>query len=150
MGYTYSFLDVQAAISGPGGNFPLAGDESGNSEEGITIEPTGDKNIMTVGADGSVMHSLKGDRSGTVTVRLLKTSTINAALQALYDVEFPPRPKHDHYPRRGPGRHNHMPEGRLCEKRLENLRWLRRHHGMDLSRGDDLRPSRSVSDAVHH
>ena len=85
MGYTYSFLDVQAAISGPGGNFPLAGDESGNSEEGITIEPTGDKNIMTVGADGSVMHSLKGDRSGTVTVRLLKTSTINAALQALYN-----------------------------------------------------------------
>lgn len=96
MGYTYSFLDVQAAISGPGGNFPLAGDESGNSEEGITIEPTGDKNIMTVGADGSVMHSLKGDRSGTVTVRLLKTSTINAALagslQLSDDVEFPPRP----------------------------------------------------------
>ena len=39
MGYTYSFLDVQAAISGPGGNFPLAGDESGISEEGITIDP---------------------------------------------------------------------------------------------------------------
>lgn len=94
MGYTYSFLDVQAAISGPGGNFPLAGDESGNAEEGVTIEPTGDKNIMTVGADGSVMHSLKGDRSGTVTVRLLKTSTINAALQALYNYQTTSSSRH--------------------------------------------------------
>lgn len=87
MGYVYSFLDVQASIAGPGGNIPLAGDESGIAEEGITIDATGDKNVMTIGADGAVMHSLKGDKSGTVTVRLLKTSTVNAALQAMYNYQ---------------------------------------------------------------
>lgn len=82
----YSFLDVGAVITGPGGGFPL-GSGSGNAEEGITIEPTGDKNSMTVGADGSVMHNLAGDRSGTVTVRLLRTSKTNAALQLLYNFQ---------------------------------------------------------------
>ncbi len=81
---TYSFLDVQASIEGPGGNFQL-GSGSGAAEEGITIAPTGDKNVMTVGADGSVMHSLKGDDSGTITVTLLRTSTVNAQMQNLYN-----------------------------------------------------------------
>jgi hypothetical protein len=84
---TYSFLDVQASIDGPGGNFPLAGDAAGIAEEGITIEPTGDKNGMTPGADGSWMHSLYGDKTGTVTVRLLKTSTVNAQLQNMYNFQ---------------------------------------------------------------
>ena len=82
----YSFLDIQAAIEGPGGNFQL-GSGSGNAEEGITIEPTGDKNVMTVGADGSVMHSLLADASGTVTVNLLRTSPTNAQLQNLYNYQ---------------------------------------------------------------
>lgn len=85
MGYTYSFLDVQAAIDGPGGNFPLAGDEAGIAQEGITIAPTGEVNVMSVGADGAYMHSLKGDKSGTVTVRLLRTSTVNRQLQEMYN-----------------------------------------------------------------
>lgn len=87
MGYTYSFLDVQAAIAGPGGNFPLAGDEAGIAQEGITIGPTGEVNAMTVGADGAYMHSLKGDKSGSVTVRLLRTSTVNRQLQELYNYQ---------------------------------------------------------------
>lgn len=81
---TYSFLDVQASIEGPGGNFEL-GSGSGASEEGVAIEPTGDKNVMTPGADGSVMHSLKGDSSGTVTVNLLRISTVNQKLQNMYN-----------------------------------------------------------------
>ncbi len=81
---TYSFLDVQASIEGPGGNFEL-GSGSGAAEEGITITPTGDKNVMTIGADGSVMHSLKGDNSGTITVTLLRTSTVNSRMQNLYN-----------------------------------------------------------------
>lgn len=85
--YTYSFLDVQASIDGPGGNFPLAGEAAGIAEEGISIEPTGDKNTMTPGADGSWMHSLHADKSGTVTLRLLKTSTVNAQLQAMYNFQ---------------------------------------------------------------
>jgi hypothetical protein len=82
----YSFLDVQASIEGPGGSFQL-GSGSGAAEEGITIEPTGDKNVMTVGADGTVMHSLKADKSGTVTVTLLRTSQANAQLQNLYNFQ---------------------------------------------------------------
>lgn len=78
----YSFQDVTASISGPGGNFDLKG---GNPAEGITIEATGDKNIMTVGADAHVMHSLRADDSGLVTVRLLKTSPVNALMQSLYN-----------------------------------------------------------------
>jgi len=82
----YSFLDVQAAIEGPGGAFPL-GSGAGVAEEGITIEPAGDKNVMTVGADGSVMHSLKADASGAVTVTLLRTSRTNALLQTMYNFQ---------------------------------------------------------------
>lgn len=82
----YSFLDVQASIEGPGGAFQL-GSGSGNAEEGISIEPGGDKNVMTVGADGTVMHSLKADASGTVTVTLLRTSTTNAQLSNLYNYQ---------------------------------------------------------------
>lgn len=81
----YSFMDINAAIEGPGGAFSLSG--SGNSEEGITIEPTGDKNTMTVGADGTVMHSLKADKSGTVTINLLRISPANAQLQLMYNLQ---------------------------------------------------------------
>jgi len=86
MGRAYSFLDVQATITGPGGSFNL-GNGAGAAEEGIDIEMTEDKNNMTVGADGTPMHSLHAGKSGTVTVRLLKTSPVNAQLQAMYDLQ---------------------------------------------------------------
>jgi hypothetical protein len=79
----YSFKDVKAAIDGPGGNFPLCGDEAGAAKEGITVSQLNDDNTMTSGADGSWMHSLNNDASGTVTVRLLKASTVNAQLENL-------------------------------------------------------------------
>lgn len=87
MGYAYSFLDVHAAISGPGGNFPLSGDRAGIAQEGLTIAPTGDKNTMTVGADGSAKHSLLADSSGTITVNLLRTSPVNRQLQEMYNYQ---------------------------------------------------------------
>lgn len=87
MGHSYSFLDVQASIYGPGGNVSLAGDEAGVAEGGITIDPTGERSKMTIGADGSVMHSLVGDKSGKVTVKLLKTSSVNAMLQVMYNFQ---------------------------------------------------------------
>lgn len=86
MGRAYSFLDVQATIAGPGGSFNL-GSGSGNAEEGITIEMAEDKNNMAVGADGQVMHSLHAGNAGTVTVRLLKTSPVNAQLMAMYNLQ---------------------------------------------------------------
>ena len=80
---TYSFLDTNAAIVGPGGAINL-GSGSGSAEEGITVAPTGDINTMTIGADGTPMHSLHADRSGKITVRLLKTSPVNARLSQMY------------------------------------------------------------------
>lgn len=76
---TYSFLDVVAAIDGPGGSFSL-GNGAGPSEEGISITQTDDIGSMTTGADGSGMHSLHAGRSGTLTLRLLKTSPVNQLL----------------------------------------------------------------------
>jgi hypothetical protein len=79
---TYSFLDVQAAIVGPGGSYAL-GNGAGVAEEGITVEPEGDIDSMNIGADGTGQHNLIANYSGKVTVRLLKTSPVNALLSAM-------------------------------------------------------------------
>lgn len=83
---TYSFKDVNAVIAGAGGVVNL-GNGAGAAEEGITIEPVGDKNQMTIGADGSGQHSLIASDACKVTVRLLKTSPANAALMLMYDLQ---------------------------------------------------------------
>lgn len=83
---TYSFFDVNASITGPGGSIPL-GYGAGVSEEGITVEMMEDKDTMTIGADGTPQHSLHAGRGGTVTVRLLKSSPTNGLLSAMYDLQ---------------------------------------------------------------
>jgi len=83
---TYSFLEVTAAIIGPGGAINL-GAGAGPSEEGITIDPSGEMNTMTIGADGSGMHALHADRSGKITFRYLKASPTNALLMAMYNFQ---------------------------------------------------------------
>ena len=83
---TYSFLDVVAAIAGPG-LIANIGNGAGVAEEGITIAPTGDKNTMTEGADGKVQHNLIASDSGQLTTRLLKSSPINAILMAAYEFQ---------------------------------------------------------------
>lgn len=90
---TYSFLDVHAAITGPGGAFPL-GSGVGAAEEGITIARSEDKNTMTTGADGEVMHSLHAGKSGQVTIRLLKTSPVNALLMGMYEFQTTSSTRH--------------------------------------------------------
>lgn len=80
---TYSFLDTNAALVGPGGAINL-GQGSANADEGITIAANEDIGGMVIGADGSPMHSLYGNKSGTVTVRLLKTSPVNQKLSQMY------------------------------------------------------------------
>lgn len=79
---TYSFLDVNAAITGPGGAFSL-GSGSGAAKEGIDVEQVDELDTLTVGADGAYMHSLHAGRAGKVVIRLLKTSPTNALLSAL-------------------------------------------------------------------
>lgn len=86
MSNTYSFLDVTASLAGATGTVDL-GFGALVSKEGITISVANARNTMTVGADGEVMHSLKADKSGTVTVRLLYASPVNATLQAMYDAQ---------------------------------------------------------------
>lgn len=86
MNGTYSFLNTGCTVAGPGG-VAQVGAGSGVAEEGITIEANEDKNVMTVGADGSVQHSLIASDAGKVTVRLLKTSPVNAILGAMYDLQ---------------------------------------------------------------
>lgn len=82
----YSFMDVSASISGPTGVVDL-GYGSANSEEGIVVAMGGAKNTMTIGADGEVMHSLHADKSGTITVNLLKTSPVNKKLSLMYNAQ---------------------------------------------------------------
>jgi hypothetical protein len=83
---TYSFINIAASIVGPGAAFNL-GYGSGDAEEGITVEMIDDKNKMDVGADGSIMHSLRASNAGRVTVRLLKTAPTNALLSACYNFQ---------------------------------------------------------------
>lgn len=83
---TYSFLDVTASLAGATGVVDL-GFGAAVSDEGITVSLNNPRNNMVVGADGEVMHSLRADKSGTVSVRLLYTSNTNAILQAMYDAQ---------------------------------------------------------------
>jgi hypothetical protein len=83
---TYSFLNVHAAITGPGGSFPL-GSGVGAAEEGISFEMAEEKNTMTVGADGEGMHSMHAGKAAKITVRLLKTSPVNGQLSQMYDIQ---------------------------------------------------------------
>ncbi|MDD2775509.1 MAG: DUF3277 family protein [Gallionella sp.] len=82
---TYSFMDVHASITGPGGTFSL-GYGSGVAEEGITVTRA-EKDTMTIGADGTPMHSLSANQSGELTIRFLKTAPTNQLLMALYDLQ---------------------------------------------------------------
>ena len=83
---TYSFMDVQANFVGPTGAFSL-GYGSGNADEAIEIVQAGEKNVMTAGADGEGMHSLRASKAGTVRLRFLKTSPVNAMLMKAYNAQ---------------------------------------------------------------
>lgn len=83
---TYSFIDVYGTISGPN-FFATFGNGTGQANEGITIEQTEDKNVMTPGASGEVMHTLIGVDAGRVTIHVLKTSPLNAILNAAFNAQ---------------------------------------------------------------
>ena len=83
---TYSFLDFQCVLTGPGG-IVLLGSGSAAAEEGVSVEFLEETDIMKVGADGNDMHSLNANKSGKVTVRLLKTSPVNGQLMVMYNLQ---------------------------------------------------------------
>jgi hypothetical protein len=81
---TYSFKDVTVGIYGPGGAFSL---KDGAAEEGIEVSPRDDKNMLMIGANGDGVHSLRADKSATVTLTLLKNADANARLSTMYNVQ---------------------------------------------------------------
>lgn len=83
---TYSFLDTQGSFVGPGGNFSV-GSGAGCAEEGVSYALDEDQTGTITGSDGTIMHSLHASRTGTVTVRLLKTSPVNGKLQQAYNLQ---------------------------------------------------------------
>lgn len=83
---TYSFLNVLAVLTGPGGVINL-GAGAAPADEGITVEYEEDQNVQTTGADGNVMNSLRATRRGHAVVRLLKTSPVNNALSLLFNFQ---------------------------------------------------------------
>lgn len=82
----YSFLNVMGAIAGPGGAFNI-GSGSGASEEGIKTSMVEEKDLATMGADNTLMHTLRASDLGKMTVSLLKTSRANALLSAMYNFQ---------------------------------------------------------------
>ncbi len=90
---TYSFLDVQVSIVGPGINASIEGPTPGSEQigssagvakEGVTLAYDEPKTTTTTGADGQIMQNLHAGQTGKITVRLLKTSPINAVLSQAY------------------------------------------------------------------
>jgi hypothetical protein len=83
---TYSFLNVAAVISGPGGTIQL-GAGAGSSKEGISISFVEDTDAMTIGADGSGMHSLRASKAAVITATFLKTSPTNSKLTTMFNFQ---------------------------------------------------------------
>jgi hypothetical protein len=84
---TYSFVNVVAALVGPGAPGIPIGSDAGSADEGITVEYEEDKNQMTGGSDGSVMHVLRAGNRGHITIRLLLTSPVNGLLMLAYNFQ---------------------------------------------------------------
>ena len=82
----YSFLNVQASVVGPGLTAQI-GSSAGAAEEGISTEFDEDKTTVTTGADGTIMTSLRASMTGRITIRLLKTSPINAILNSAFNFQ---------------------------------------------------------------
>jgi hypothetical protein len=83
---TYSFLDTNATIRGPGGSINLAAGAAA-ADEGVTVAAVGDRNVMQTGAGGEGQHSLIASTAALVTVVLLKTSPVNAQLMQMYNYQ---------------------------------------------------------------
>jgi Protein of unknown function (DUF3277) len=85
---TYSFLDIVATFSPSGGGGQISlGFGAGIAKEGLSFEMLDDKDLMTIGADGAVMHSLRASNGARCTVRILKTSPTNNFLSTTYGLQ---------------------------------------------------------------
>jgi len=88
MSVTYSFIDVKATlVDGATGAVLSIGSGAGVAEEGITISQVDNVGHMQIGADGEFMQVLQATRGARLTLRLLKTSPVNAQLMALVEAQ---------------------------------------------------------------
>lgn len=86
---TYTFLEVYGTLVGPGVATNIASDAA-PAKEGISTAYSEAKNTATTGADGSLMQSMHATQTGKFTIRLLKTSPVNAVLNAAYNFQRQP------------------------------------------------------------
>lgn len=82
----YSFLSVQGSLIGPGLNAQI-GSTSGAAKEGLSTEWDEDKTVITTGADGSIMTTLRASMTGRCVARFLKTSPMNAVLMQAFNFQ---------------------------------------------------------------
>jgi hypothetical protein len=82
----YSFMNIQCTLSGPSVQASL-GYGAQNAKEGISFEMLEDKDMMMIGADGAVMHSLRMGNGARFSVRLMKTSPMNNTLSIAYNFQ---------------------------------------------------------------
>ena len=73
----YSFLNVVLLVNG----VEIDGYDEG--DDVIQLARLGDSASHTIGADGEMSVSISADRSGTMTFRLMQTSTSNGYLSGL-------------------------------------------------------------------
>lgn len=73
----YSFLDTLLLVNG----IEISGFDEG--DDVIEFARVNDSASHTIGTDGEMTVSISADRSGTVTFRLLQSSTSNAVLSGL-------------------------------------------------------------------
>jgi hypothetical protein len=94
----WSFVDLQVTLIYPNGTTVLqsvTGTQVGGvdvgaggfSEEGLRITRLREKNIMTEGADGSIMHSLRASKAARIMLSFLKTAPANAALSQVWNAQ---------------------------------------------------------------
>lgn len=82
---TYSFLAVQATLVAPSMSFDIG--SSGVAAEGIRLAMVGEKDVMTIGADGDGMHTLIASDASNCEVHLLKDAPGNSMMNALYNFQ---------------------------------------------------------------
>lgn len=82
--WAYSFQDVTASVSGPGGAFSLS--DGGIANEGITIVPD-ERVSKQEGAAGDWMFTLRASKGGRVSIRVMKNGILNSYLSRLYNFD---------------------------------------------------------------
>lgn len=82
---TYSFASVNAVVADAASGISVQiANGAGVSGEGITVAMNEEKATMSIGADGTPMHSVHKSKGGRIVVRIQKTSPTHAIIDQIY------------------------------------------------------------------